>query len=326
LSGLTRPIFVVGCPRSGTTLVQCILSASSRAFSLPETHFFSYVMEVLGGDPLRPIDTEDLRQARSAVEAEADLPPLPEAWTALERSTDLRALDIFLALVERYRPPSDPARQLRAIEKTPRHVLQLQAIARCFPDARIVNVVRDPIDVAGSLLGMPFESSRSVLSYAQRWTESVLAAREFSRAHAGQISTVRYETLIHQPESTTRALCTFTELPYEPAMLEEFGREAARNVGRAEPWKGDVRGGVLLNREGVWRQRMSPGQAWLVARATRGLRGDFEYRQTPAAVPVSILTAALGESRVRFREARGTTGLVGAARHAGSVLKALAPA
>jgi Sulfotransferase family len=326
LSGLTRPIFVVGCPRSGTTLVQCILSASSHAFSLPETHFFSHVMGVLRGEPDRPIDVEGLRQARSAIEAEADLPPLPEVWTALERTTGLRAFDIFLALVEHYRPASDPERQLRAIEKTPRHVLHLAAIVRCFPDARIVNVVRDPVDVASSLLGVPFESSRSVLSYGQRWTESVLAAREFSRAHTQQVYTVRYESLVHQPETTTRALCAFTELPYETAMLEEFGREAARNVGRAEPWKGDIRRGVLLNREGVWRQRMSPGQAWLVAQATCGLRADFDYRQTPAASPASILTAALGEFRVRFREARGTTGLVGAARHAGSVLKALAPA
>jgi Sulfotransferase family len=48
VSELERPIFVVGCPRSGTTLVQCILSASSQAFSLPETHFFSFVLPELG--------------------------------------------------------------------------------------------------------------------------------------------------------------------------------------------------------------------------------------------------------------------------------------
>jgi len=314
VSALERPVFVVGCPRSGTTLVQCILSASAHAFSLPETHFFSYVLPVLGGDPYRALEPADLQSARAALESEADLPPLPAVW-ATPHAT---ALDLFIAIVEHYRPDGDAT--LRAIEKTPRHVLHMDTIRRCFADARFVNVVRDPVDVASSLLGVPFESSRSVLSHAQRWTESVLAARAFGAY------TVHYETLIHQPESTTRALCDFVDLPFEPAMLEEFGREAKRNIGRAEPWKGDVAQGVLLNREGVWRQRMSPGQAWLVAQAAHGLRAELGYRQSPSASPGSIARAALGEFRVRFREARASTNFVGAARHAGSVLKALAPA
>ncbi|HEY3059709.1 MAG TPA: sulfotransferase [Chloroflexota bacterium] len=318
MNELRQPIFVVGCPRSGTTLVQCILSASSHAFSLPETHFFSYVLEGLGSDPSRIVDADGLRSARAALEAEADLPPLPDVWTALHSRTAVRALDIFVALVEHYRPEGGAA--LRAIEKTPRHVLHLATIAQCFPDARFVNVIRDPVDVASSLLGVPFESSRSVLSYAQRWTESVLAARAFGAF------TVHYETLIHEPESTTRELCTFLDLPFESAMLEEFGREAKRNIGRAETWKGDVAGGVLLNREGVWRQRMSPGQAWLVAQAAHRLRSELGYRDTPSANVGSIARATLGEFRVRFREARASTNLVGAARHAGSVLKALAQA
>ena len=222
-----------------------------------------------------------------------------------------------MAIVEHYRPAAD----LRAIEKTPRHVLDLPTIAACFPDACFVNVVRHPIDVASSLMGVPFEPSRSVLSYASRWTESVLAARAFD----GRVLTVVYETLVRAPEATTRELCAFVDLPYEPAMLEEFGREAQRNIGRGETWKDDISKGVLLNRSGVWRERMTPGQAWLVAQATRGLRGEFGYDGVSAPV-TSILGAAAGEFGVRFREARASTGVVGAARHAGSVLKALAPA
>src|SRR5262249_28338226 len=127
LSPLKRPVFVVGCPRSGTTLVQCILSASSHAFSLPETHFFSEVAPDLLGRP------------------------------------DLSALDEFIEQVEAHRPDTDTARTLRAVEKTPRHVLHLDTIDACFPDALFINVVRDPIDVASSLRGVPWEPSRSVV-------------------------------------------------------------------------------------------------------------------------------------------------------------------
>jgi len=121
-------------------------------------------------------------------------------------------------------------------------------------------------------------------------------------------------------------LCEFVDLPYEPRMLEEFGREAARNVGSGEAWKRDVTSGVLLDRKGIWRKRMTPGQAWLVAQATRDLRHELGYVDQPLASASLILAASVREARVRFREARSSTGVVGAARHAGSVLKILSAA
>ena len=109
-------------------------------------------------------------------------------------------------------------------------------------------------------------------------------------------------------------------------MLVEFGREAARNVGRGEAWKRDVKSGVILDRQGVWRTRLTPGQAWLVAQATRGRRREYGYVDGVDASAASIASAMVAECRVRFHEARSSTGIVGAARHAGSVLKTLSAA
>jgi hypothetical protein len=322
MTTLNRPIFVVGCPRSGTTLVQCILSASSQAFSLPETHFFSYVLQAIGAGPSSGVGWDQLYAARQALEREAGLKLPSPAWTALAETPGTTALDIFLAVVEHFRPAPD----LRAIEKTPRHVLNLDAIDAAFPDAVFVNVVRDPIDVASSLLGVPFETSRSMLSFAQRWIESVQAAQAFARAQPGRIQTVVYERLVREPEAAVRELCTFVDLPYEAAMLEEFGREGARNVGQDESWKRDILSGVIVDRKGVWRTRMTPGQAWLVAQSTHGRRTAYGFVDQPAASAASIAAAILTEARVRFREARSSTGVVGAARHAGSVLKTFSAA
>jgi hypothetical protein len=324
MSNLNRPIFVVGCPRSGTTLVQCILSASSRAFSLPETHFFSWVLPAIQAQPDSSVTPEQLQLFRHTFESESGL-SLPETfWTGLREQAPITAKDIFIEIVEHHRPTDGP--RLRAIEKTPRHVLQLDVIGTVFPDAVFVNVVRDPIDVASSLLGVPFESSRSVLSHAQRWTESIQASRAYERAQPGRLWTVVYETLVRAPEASMRDLCEFVDLPYEPTMLEEFGRQGTLNVGSSETWKQDVTSGVLLDRKGIWRKRITPGQAWLVAQATRGLRHEFGYADQPVASTSSILAAGLREARIRFREARSSTGVVGAARHAGSVLKTLSAA
>ena len=319
---LSQPIFVVGCPRSGTTLVQCILSASSQAFSFPETHFFSWVLPSLGVGPHARITPEQLRVARAELEHEAQLMLPDHVWLELEARGDLRALDVFLAAVACYCPGGD----LRAIEKTPRHVLHLETIGEVFPDARFVNIVRDPIDVASSLLRMPFESSRSMLSYAQRWMESIQAARAYARAHPDRLHTVTYELLVREPEAQVRRLCAFLDLPYEAAMLNEFGREAARNVGRSEDWKRDIERGVIVDRKGVWRTRMTPGGAWLVAQATRPHRREYGYVDRPVATPGSIAAAIVREARIRFGEARPSTGIIQAARHAGSVLKTLSVA
>ena len=322
MSQLRRPIFVVGCPRSGTTLVQCILSASSSAFSLPETHFFSWVLPCLGVAPNAVLSLEQIRTARSAFETEAELILPATVWADLEGRARVLAIDILTAAVEHYRP----ADGLRAIEKTPRHVLHLETIGETFPDAVFVNVVRDSIDVASSLLGVPFESSRSMLSYAQRWLESIHAARAYAASHPNRLRTVLYEALVREPEAHTRELCAFVDLPYEAAMLEEFGREAKRNVGRGEAWKRDVARGVIVDRQGVWRGRLTTGQAWLVAQATGAERRKLGYGDRPLASASSIAAALVREARVRFHEARASTGLIGAARHAGSVLRALSAA
>ncbi len=322
VSDLGRPIFIVGCPRSGTTLVQCILSVSSQAFSLPETHFFSWVLPAIHAQPHSLIRPDQLHLLRQTFETESGLKLPDDFWNAVRGRAELTAKDLFVEIVEYHRPRDG----LRAIEKTPRHVLQLDVIGTAFPDALFVEVVRDPIDVASSLLGVPFESSRSVLSYAQRWAESIHAARVYRRAQPGRLWTVCYENLVAAPEAAVRQLCEFVDLAYEPRMLEEFGREAARNVGSSEAWKRDVTSGVLLDRKGIWRKRMTPGQAWLVAQATRDLRHELGYVDQPAASASLILAASVREARVRFGEARSSTGVVGAARHAGSVLKILSAA
>lgn len=316
---LDRPIFVVGCPRSGTTLVQCILSASSGAFSLPETHFFSGVLPALNAEPDAVLDANGLLRARRAVEDAGELTLPDNFWREL--SPPLTPLDVFVRIVESFRP----APGLRAIEKTPRHVLFLERIGALFPDAVFVNVVRDPIDVASSLRGVPFESSRSVLSYAQRWSESVRAAEAYARANPARITTVIYEQLVRDPEAHVRRLTEHVGLAFERTMLDEFGREAARNVGRGEAWKRDVTQGVLLDRHGVWRGRLTVGQAWLVAQATHGARRAYGFGAGPQATSHDIARALGLEARIRFREARSSTGMIGAVRHAGSVFKTLSP-
>lgn len=325
---LEDPIFVVGSPRSGTTLVQCIISASEHAYSLPETHFFSMVLPAMGCNWNETISVEQAAQAAEvlAQEAEMELPQPAELLAEAEHiaQSSPRAIDLFLAVVERYRPSGDLEGHLRLVEKTPLHVLHLEQIVAAFPSAKVVNVVRDPLDVVSSWLASPFAVSRSVVAYAQEWTGAVLAAERFGQAHPGRLHTVTLEGLVRSPELTVRALANFLGVSYDGRMLTEFGQQAERTIGKQETWKADVQTGVLMNREGIWRGRISPGQAWLVARATQAVRMRYGYINVPDWQPVSSLQALAGEAVVRFREGRQVSNLPSSLRHAATPLKYLA--
>lgn len=326
-SPLSRPIFVVGCPRSGTTLVQCILSASDEAFSLPETHFFSEVLPDLAVSVDARLTRAQLEQAlrRLAYSAELTLSDglVAELTTGAAGGT-LTPLGLLLAVLEAYRPAADrAARRLRVVEKTPLHVLHLNQVGTIFPDASFVNVVRSPLDVTGSWLGTPFARTGSMHFYAQMWVDTVMAAERYAGERPGRLHTLVYERLVAEPEREVRALCRFLDMPYESRLLDEFGGEAARNVNKRESWKADIERGVIVNRAGNWRRRITPGQAWLIAAATRPVARRYGLASLPDAPVAAIAAAAIAECRVRFREGRQVTGRWAAARHALNGLRAV---
>lgn len=321
-----RPLFVVGCPRSGTTLVQCILSASSQAYSLPETHFFSIVLPRLGVPFDAALSGSALEQAKALLRDEARLDLPQEVWASLpdvSSETGCSPRAVFEAVLRWHRPQDRPQEDWRVIEKTPLHVLALDVIQSAYPDALFVNVVRDPIDVTSSWIGVPFATTRSMLSYARSWREAVAAAESYARRQPDHSFTVVYESLVLNPDKALADLCAFTGLPHEPAMLEAFGLQAERNVGRQETWKADVQRGQILNRSGVWQERLSRGQAWLVARATTSARERYGYRGIDGVGLPERAGAVIEEARVRYAEARRSEGTFGAARHAAATLRAM---
>lgn len=314
---LRDAIFVVGCPRSGTTLLQCMLSAHSQAYSLPETHFFSIVLPRLGVRAHEHLSDAQVAEARAILESEARL-FLPA------KPTDGRvmALDLFRALVAAHRP-ADAFPGARVIEKTPQHVLALAEIRALLPSARCVNIVRHPLDVVSSWLQTPFAQSRGVLGYAAAWNDCVEAAEAYAAAEPERLVTVVYERLVRDPEAELKRVADFLRLSYEPAMVDAFGAEAARAVGSNETWKVGVRQGVLVSGEGAWRGRISAGQAWLVAQATAGKRERYGYVEAPQASAAEVAAALLQEGKTRYHENARHVGRIGAARHAMAAARVL---
>ena len=202
--------FVVGCPRSGTTLVQSLLAAHPDVWSPPETHFFTRLDHVrhLGRRHRRRAATTLLRDTLVTIGAPSRrLARPPFRSPAAAAAAFIRAMDETAAYQGRQ----------HWVEKTPDHLLVIDAITRQAPGARFVHVVRDGRAVVASL----YEVTRS------------------RRGHPSHL-VVGYPEVVEDPERVARRLAAFIGLPYRREMLTERQVAVGRIVADREPWKANV--------------------------------------------------------------------------------------
>jgi len=260
-SPTSAPVFVVGGPRSGTTLLSAMLAAHSAFDCGPETHCLSRWARLGVAERERILDPGDWPERATAYVCSLSLGKQPiYPMYGLERD-EVRA---WLAA----RPPSLAAmlesltaqRAARAgaprwVEKTPRHLEVPELIVATWPGARIVRIVRDPRDAAVSLTKVPFgtPSLLTNLSVLARMNE---AAADFYD-ESPQALTVRYEDLVAAPQRELRRICAFVGVGYEASMLAD--RSGVTGVAAAhEWWKGDATGPLDPSRSGRWAEEMPP--------------------------------------------------------------------
>jgi tetratricopeptide (TPR) repeat protein len=201
-----QPIFILGFPRSGTTLVEQSLSAHPRIGAgdeLPLLHDLSQAMPRLLGSPLGYPEA------------------LAELWMA-DRREGLDVLrDAYLAGARRAGVPG-PGQDLFT-DKMPLNETHIGLIGLVFPAAPIIHLVRHPLDVMVSAMsnhfthgwrcGMALETA--ALHYA-RIAELVAGVR---REMDLRCMVVRYEDIVANQEASLRAMLDFVGVPFDPACL-----------------------------------------------------------------------------------------------------------
>jgi hypothetical protein len=236
--------FLVGCPRSGTTLLQSMLFAHPQVFSCPETFFF---VRGVNGTGLR----HRIGLASGGVERAFDT--LVGLGVTDRRRRGCRLLRREASCARWFTRVMDDAAVAAGarmwVEKTPGHLARIETIRRYVPGARFIHMIREGAPTVASLYDVTqrypdWDGPRSLEDCARRWSLdiSTSAAYAGNPAHAF----IAYERLIADPERVLVALCGFLRLELDEdhsvlaAMIEHRAASTAGVRLTAERWKQDV--------------------------------------------------------------------------------------
>lgn len=306
------PIFVVGNSRSGTTMMGRVLGRHPTIFTLGEIHFFEQLWS--------PADEDRVISEAAATRLAAQLLCIQEegylnqgkpgrfygeaqelvSSPRLETSTPAEVFKAFLL--------GEAVRNGKNIpcDQTPRNVFYIGEILRLYPEARVINMIRDPRDVLLSqkrkwkrrFLGaknIPLrEVLRSWVNYhpitiSKLWDASVGAADK--HAEDERVHSLRFEDLVADPENVVREVCEFVGVPFDTDLLE------VPHVGSSSGLDNPEQRGIRKERTGSWQKGgLSSTEVFLCQKIAGGLMRRHHY--TCAAVRPNPLQ--LGSSLVLF--------------------------
>ena len=217
---------VVGCPRSGTSLLAVMLDSHPMLAVPPETTFLAHVAG-LEGPPgaLRKrffeIVTTDRITVSNWTDFGLDRDALRSRLEAIQPFTVAAGVRAFYAMY------AESERKPRYGDKTPGYVFVMPSIAAVLPEAHFIHVIRDPGDTALSWRKTWFAPSQDFRELGAAWRRHVEAGRR-AGAMLGHYTEVRFEELVLQPERELRRLCAFLSLVWDPRMLDYRAQGAAR--------------------------------------------------------------------------------------------------
>lgn len=250
-------VFVVGSPRSGTTLLAGVLNQLPGVWIGKETGFVPRLFAP-GTDDLHEWDDRRLGALVESVNSYLTV----GRWSSVASVAGARRFwsdsattgySGFIRYVWSLDQPPDGRVQRFAGDQSPSYALALPLLEQLFPDARFVHVVRDPRDVVASILPLHF-GARSAGVAASDWNEHVSGwwAAEH-RIAPDRRCEVRYEDLVTDPSATIGRLATFLHTdPLDPTVI---GSLATDVHGLAELDAHHARVGQPIDDRAVGRHR-----------------------------------------------------------------------
>lgn len=211
-----EPIFIIGMPRSGTTLVERIISSHTDVYSAGELQNFGVVLKRLSG-------------SRTPVLLDQD---------TIERGRQVELKQLGGGYLASTRPATGSKRHF--IDKLPHNFLYAGFIANALPNAKIICLRRDPVDTCLSNFRQLFAQfaplygySFDLLDIGRYFVKFDQLIAHWQRVFPGRILEVHYEALVRSQEEQSRRLLAFCGLPWDERCLQYERNEAPVNTASA---------------------------------------------------------------------------------------------
>lgn len=239
--------FLVGCPRSGTTLLQSMIASHSRVVSYPETHFFSKTLPInpflrrlkLYGPGSREIVTQYLK-----LNGYLQLNPFENTpgYQFFTHSTwCLKLIEILDKMTTEGAHKQDIVNPVWGLEKTPRHLHYISSIEQTNSSIKFLHLLRQGKDVVASLhlatkqYPEQWGGERSIKKCINWWNNSMRSSLKHQNK-ANHLFVV-YEQLLESPERVLQTISNFLELEYQKTMGSDFHNTADSLTKEEEKWK-----------------------------------------------------------------------------------------
>ena len=197
----SEPIFILGMPRTGTTLVERIIASDDHVFAAGELHNFMHLYN----------------------ERYKALNPDKKTFAEFEHLDRLDFNRLGVDYIESTRPRTGHTRHF--IDKYPFNFQIAGPIALALPNAKIIHLMRNPMDTCFSNFKLLFMLGSGMYSYDLETLGRFYVMYRQQMAHwhtycPGRILDVSYETLVQNPEAVSRRIMQFLDLEWRPECLE----------------------------------------------------------------------------------------------------------
>jgi hypothetical protein len=287
---MQRRVFVVGCPRSGTTLVQWQLSRHPGIVTFPESHLFTVMHPRNRAARRLGLASNHARAALArffeVLRAAGHDAPDPRRWPVTVAGLSREFVRVLDGIAAHHRKDA-------WLEKTPDHVVRAALISRHVPGARFVHVLRRGVDVVGSLFHVthaypqPWGGAWSLDLCIDKWLTNV---RESARwlGRDGHVF-LRYDELVAAPDRRLREVISFLGLDADVPLGPGPGLDAIRTD--VERWKDGADEPVAAGRRKV--------QAVLTAAQVAYVEREISRRIGETGLPPAYAAALAGGTSQR---------------------------
>ena len=281
------PIFIVGYPRSGTTLLQILLLTQPGFYSFPETHYFSVVEKSVQFDEMGNILPSCLGKVFEKIYEKMEFRFTKEEIENLYQTAEEKKLTskfVFEFIVTRFLLQQNPGIERdtcwRWIEKTPTHANFLERILKIYPKAQIVHILRHPVPAIFSRkFKFPFNKETPLQKLAHDWNHIVENVQRCKEKFPEYIYTLRYEDLVKNMGKELKAIVAFLNISFDFTLISNIkqSQTAEPFILPSETWKLEDKNYYIANTNDTYKNRISKADAETIESIVGEKMKKFHY-------------------------------------------------